>query len=277
MLDDDGSMEGDDPADSGQPTKPARTILRQEVVAGAEQLQRPARGLFLSAVSAGVDIGFGPLMVVAVFALAPTESLSRKLVVAFVYAIGFVIVILGRSELFTEHTTLAVLPLLSGDASLRQVSRLWVLVYVGNLVGVVAFVLLAAPLGLTMGMFDEVAAQAVAHELVDMGAWAMVGSGVLAGLLMGLVSWLVAAARETIGQVVMILLGAGAIAFLGLHHSIAGSVEVLIGVVASDVPVVDYGRFLVASTLGNAIGGIFLVALLKYGHVTEAGTRRDQE
>jgi formate/nitrite transporter FocA (FNT family) len=41
---------------------------------------------------------------------------------------GFLFVILGRSELFTEHTTLAVLPVLDGRASLRQLGRLWGLI-----------------------------------------------------------------------------------------------------------------------------------------------------
>ena len=226
----------DESSDSGEATKPASAILRQEISIGTEQLDRSASGLFLSAVSAGLDIGFGPFMVVTVMALAPTETLATTVVTAFVYAIGFVIVILGRSELFTEHTTLAVLPVLSTRATIGRLARLWTLVYAGNMVGVVAFSAGAVPLGIGLGLFSEVHAGRLAEHLLGVGWWVMFGSAVAAGWMMGLVSWLVTAARDTVGQLVVILLITGSIALLGLHHSIAGSVEVLLGVFSAAVP-----------------------------------------
>jgi formate-nitrite transporter family protein len=270
-----GERGEENPADTGDATKPAATILRQEISVGTEQLERSASGLLLSAVSAGLDIGFGPLMVVAVLAIAPDEAISTRFMVAFVYAIGFVIVILGRSELFTEHTALAILPYLSGEASLAQVARLWGLVYAGNVAGVVAFSLLAAPLGTGLGLFGAEDAALMSGLLLDHGWWVMFGSAVAAGWLMGLVSWLVTAARDTVGQIVIILLITGAISVLGLHHSIAGSVEVLIGVLAADASLGDWIVFLAASTLGNALGGIVFVALIKYGHVARTGLPGD--
>jgi formate/nitrite transporter FocA (FNT family) len=251
-------------------TKPAETILQQEIAIGSEQLERPAGGLFLSAVSAGLDIGFGPLLVVTVMAVSPEATLGSRLVMALVYAIGFVIVILGKSELFTEHTTLAVLPLLDGRTTLRRVARLWGLVYGGNLLGALAFAVLAVPLGTGLGLFDAPDVGRMSHHLTDHAPAVILGSAVAAGWLMGLVSWLVTASRDTIGQVMIILLVAGSIAFLGLHHSIAGSVEVLMGVFAGEVTAGDYLRFLGLATLGNAIGGVVLVAGLKFGHVRDS-------
>ena len=37
-----------------------------------------------------------------------------QFLVANMYPLGFMFVVLGRSELFTEHTTLAILPVLQG-------------------------------------------------------------------------------------------------------------------------------------------------------------------
>lgn len=259
------------PADEGEATKPAGTILRQEIEVGTEQLERPALGLFLSAVSAGLDIGFGPFLVATVLAASPTDSVANRLVVALAYSIGFVIVILGRSELFTEHTALAILPLLSGDASIRQVGRLWGVVYTGNIVGATVFAGLAAPLGVALGAFAEAQIDEISSHLVDFGFLVVLASGIAAGWLMGLVSWLVTAARETISQIVIIVFVAGSISFLGLHHSIAGSVEVLMGVFVAGLPVGDFLLFLLGATIGNAIGGIVLVAGLKFGHVSRAG------
>ena len=260
------------PADEGEATKPARTILRQEIQVGSEQLDRPALGLFLSAVSAGLDIGFGPLMVASVIARAGEDALGARAAMALVYSISFIIVILGRSELFTEHTTLAILPLLSGNTSVGRVGRLWSLVYSGNLIGTLGFAAFAGPVGLALGLFRARDVATMSRQLTGFGGWAIFGSAVAAGWMMGLISWLVTAARDTVGQILIILLIAGAISFLRLHHSIAGSVEVLMGVLVAGVPTLEYGRFLLIATLGNAIGGIVLVAGLKYGHTIKART-----
>ncbi len=262
------------PADEGEATKPATTILRQEIEIGEEQLERSTRGILLSAISAGLDIGFGPLLVATVLAFAPHDTIGARLVGAVVYAIGFIIVIIGRSELFTEHTVLAVLPLLSRRTTISRVARLWGLVFGGNMIGVVAFAAFAAPLGLGLGLFTAEDVTHMAHGLTETAPLVMFGSAVAAGWMMGLVSWLVTASRDTMGQILIILLVAGSIYVLQLHHSIAGSVEVLIGVFAGSVAFEDFLRFLVIAALGNAAGGIIFVALLKNGHVANSAYPR---
>ncbi len=257
-------------ADEGEATKPSETILRQEIETGMEQLRRPTSGLLLSAMSAGLDVGFGPLMVTTVLAISPEETLATRLVSALAYSIGFVIVILGKSELFTEHTTLAILPLLSGQTTMRRVTRLWLVVYAGNLVGALAFAALAVTLGPGLHLFTVDDIGRLCDRITQFGGWVIFGSGVAAGWMMGLVSWLVTAARDTVGQVLLIILVAGSISFLHLHHSIAGSVEVLMGVLTGQVTPFGFARVLALATAGNAVGGIVLVAGVKYGHVTKA-------
>ena len=91
-------------------------------------------------------------------------------------------------------------------------------------------------------------------------------SGILAGWLMGLLSWLVAAGRDTISQIVIVWLITTAIGLERLHHAVLGTAEVLGGVFASDVTLADFAHFLLWATLGNAIGGPIFVALLKTAH-----------
>jgi formate/nitrite transporter FocA (FNT family) len=91
-------------------------------------------------------------------------------------------------------------------------------------------------------------------------------SGIMAGWLMGLLSWLVAAGRDTISQIVLVWMITTAIGLAHFHHAIAGSVEVLAGVFAGEATLGDYGHFLLWTTLGNLIGGPIFVAMIKYGH-----------
>ena len=104
-------------------------------------------------------------------------------------------------------------------------------------------------------------------------------SAILAGWLMGLVSWLVTAGRDTISEIVFVWLVTGTIGLAHFHHCIAGSVEVLAAVFAGQgTTLADFGHFLLFSTLGNVIGGVFFVALVKYGHATKVrpGMRHPQ-
>ena len=77
----------------------------------------------------------------------------------------------------------------------------------------------------------------------------------------------VSAAKETIAQVFFVWLIATAIGLSHLHHCIVGTVEVLAGYFAgAGISLADFGHFLLWTTLGNAAGGVFFVALVKYSH-----------
>jgi formate/nitrite transporter FocA (FNT family) len=233
-------------------------------------MNRERSGLLLSGLSAGLDIGFGPLMMAVVLTLSEGGfgNLPTEMLLASVYSIGFMFVILGRSELFTEHTTLAVIPVLDEKASVQQLARLWGLVYLGNIAGGFLFTLLVLPLMPGLGVvspeaFETIALKLVTHEV----QWLLIG-GLFAGWLMGLLAWLITAAQETTSRLLLVFIVTGTIGLLHLPHSIAGNVEVLFGLlISSAVSPLDYLTFLALATVGNAFGSGIFVALLKYGHV----------
>ncbi len=196
------------------------------------------------------------------FSNALVELLSANM-----YSFGFVLVILGALEFFTEQTSLAVLPVLNREASVKALLRLWGIVYVANLIGAALFAGLAVITGPRLGMISPEAFGTIASSVVDHSGPTMLLSAILAGWLMGLLSWVVAAGRDTISQVVVVWMVTSAIGLGHLHHAILGSVEVLAGVFASrGASIGDFGHFLLWTTLGNIIGGSFFVALLKYTH-----------
>jgi len=251
-----------------------RTVLGSLIESALHEMNRERSGLLLSGFSAGLDIGFGPLMMAVVLTLSTGGfgDLITELLLASVYSIGFMLVILGRSELFTEHTTLAVIPVIDDQASLRDLGRLWGLVYVGNIVGGVAFTLLAVLLMPGLGVVEPAAFETIAYKLVSHELQWLVVAGVFAGWLMGLLAWLITAAQETMSRLVIIWIVTGTIGILHLPHSIAGNVEVLFGLfMSASVTITDYLVFLTLATVGNALGGGIFVALLKYGHVIRGG------
>lgn len=255
-----------------EPQKSYHTILEQEVASAEEELQRPALALLLSGLTAGLDLGFGPLTMVVLAATLETAVSKPVLhvLMANAYAVGFIFVVLGRSALFTEHTTSAVLPVLTGRASVGELFRLWGLVFLGNTIGCILFSAFAATL--VPSLVDGSASQfaELAHRTVAYPSWVMFLSAVMAGWIMGLVSWLVVASRETINQLVCVWLATTVIGLAGFHHSVAGTVEILTGVMLGQgATLTDYLRFLVLAVPGNAIGGTVFVAALKWGHIQQ--------
>jgi formate-nitrite transporter family protein len=256
------------------PKKSYREILDQLVKEELSQLKRPSIGVFISGLSAGLDVGFSLLLMAVMFTLvngvfpAPVVDI----LVANMYSIGFILVILGRSELFTEHTTLAFLPVLNRQASLWLLMRLWVLIYTSNLVGTALFALLVTLVGPSLGVIDPAVFGLIATDLVKHDWWVILISGVMAGWMMGLLSWVVTASRDTISQVLLVWIVTTSIGLAHLHHSIVGTVEVLAAVFARQgVSFADYGHFILWTTLGNAVGGLVFVALIKYGHASRGG------
>lgn len=253
--------------------KSYHTILEQQTSRAEEELARPALALFLSGLTAGLDLGFGP------FAMAVSSTLLKDvfpepvlvLLNANLYSIGFIFVVLAYSALFTEQTTSAVQPILSGRASVHRLFRLWGIVLVANLIGGSLFAAFAAVLGPASGVAEPAALGELARRVVEQPWWVMLLSAIGAGWLMGLLSWLVVAARDTVSQIVFVWLTTMLIGLAALHHSIAGTVEVLMGVfVGQGATMADYGNFLVWAVLGNAVGGVVFVAGLKYAHVEQS-------
>lgn len=256
------------------PKKSYREILEQQVKEELSQLARPSGGLFISGLSAGLDVGFSVLLMAVMLTLVggTLPAPVVEILVANMYSVGFIFVILGRSELFTEHTTLAFLPVLNQRASIGALARLWGLIYGSNLIGAAIFALLVTQIGPDLGVVEPAAFGEIARKMVEHSWWVILTSGILAGWLMGLLSWLVTASRDTISQILLVWLVTTSIGLAGLHHSIVGTVEVLAGIFAGQsITLGDYGHFILWATLGNAIGGLVFVALVKYGHATRQG------
>jgi len=253
---------------------PTTDILESVIESGQHEMERETSGLLLSGFSAGMDVGFGPLLMAVLLTLSAGGygDLTTELLLASAYAVGFIFVIVARSELFTEHTTLAVMPVLDGRATIRSLARLWGLVWASNVVGGFVFTAFIVTLMPNLGVAEPDAFAAIAHQLVDHDLRWLFVAGILAGWLMGLLAWLLAAAQETLSRLVIIWLVTASIGILHLPHSIAGNVEVLFGLFVSDqVSLADYAAFLALATVGNAVGGGVFVGTVKYGHVVRGG------
>ena len=198
----------------------------------------------------------------------------RPVVANLGYTLGFLVVILGRQQLFTENTVTAIIPLLDEPERFKKfclVARLWAVVLAGNLIGALGVAFAVAHSGAfsdaARGAFLDIGMRTLSH-----GFWTVLLKGVFAGWIIALLVWLLPASQGSRVSVIVILtyiVGLGE-----LSHVVAGSVDAMYAVAmgASTWPHYLSG-FLLPSFLGNSIGGVLLVSMLNYGQVAVKGER----
>jgi formate/nitrite transporter FocA (FNT family) len=236
-----------------------------------EELHRSARTLAFSGLAGGLAMGLTGLSVACLRSILGTGS-WEELVSFLMYPIGFIAVIIGRAQLFTENTLYPVVLVLDETRKRRlnlfKMLRLWGVVFTANVCGAFLFALLAIRVpALTPDISSELVKlglQAVSHPSAHI-FW----SGVIGGWLIALVAWMVTASQWTIGQVMMIWLLAFVVGIGKFAHCIATSGEILSAVVAGSLGPVTYLQWLLYATLGNIAGGVVIVSLLNYGQVAE--------
>jgi len=238
------------------------TIRRE----GEDELRRPAAALAWSALAAGLSMGFSFIAEGLLTAHLP-DSPWRPLVSKGGYCIGFLVVVLGRQQLFTENTLTVILPLLSRKdlATLLRVLRLWGIVLLANLAGTFLFALCLA----RTTLFDA----RTQGALLDIGrahfgaSFATVAvRAVFAGWLIALMVWLLPGAESA--KVSIIIIITYLVGLAGFNHIVAGSTAALFVVAMKSVPLTTYlAQFVIPTLLGNIIGGVSLVAALGHAQV----------
>ncbi len=257
-----------------EPPAPPRAIAVDEAVRadGEAELVRPLPALFWSALAAGLSMGVSFIVPGLVRAQLPDAG-WRPLVTALGYPIGFVLVILGRQQLFTQTTVTVVLPLLEWrDArTLGAVARVWAVVLVGNLLGALLVGWAAGNTPL-FDPGDRTALAALAAEPMAAPFAASLLRGIVAGWLIALIVWLLPfaeAARVWVVFVVAYVVG------------VAAFPQIVTAAVAAFYATTTGGSawgpalwgFLLPTLIGNTAGGVVLVALLNHAQAT-AGDHR---
>jgi len=191
----------------------------------------------------------------------------RELVSNLGYTVGFLIVVLGRQQLFTENTLTPILPLLHNRDlhTLWRVLRLWGLVLAANIAATWVFAAVAAHTQVfdaeAKAAFAEISRHAIAGPFSTTFLKA-----VFAGWLIALMVWLLPAAEGA--RPLIIIIVTYVVALPHLAHIIAGSVDAFYLVAIGEAGYGDYlTRFFVPTLLGNVVGGVALVAVLNYGQV----------
>lgn len=235
---------------------------------GEEEMERPLTSLWWSGVAAGLSISFS-LLAQAILETHLPDAAWRPLVASFGYCVGFLMVVMGRQQLFTESTITVVLPVLKDlrVENLWRMARLWAIVLLANLVGTLFAALFCTftPV-VPPAVFDGM--MTISRHLTEFGWWDIFFRGISSGFLIAAMVWMLPSAESA--KFAVITLMTYLIAVSGSTHIVAGSMEAYLLVLAGDWAwwqmIVQFAGPVL---IGNMIGGTALFALISYAQVME--------
>lgn len=237
-------------------------VIRQE---GEEELARSNRSLVWSGVAAGLMMSFSVLGE-AIFRTYLPDAPHAFLIENIGYSFGFLLVVMGRLQLFTENTITTVFPFLNDPRLGLATLRLWSVVLSANVAG--AF--LAAVIFHTAAIAPELhpAIQSLSEHATHMGAWESFMRGIPAGILVAAMVW---SMPQASGSRIFLIFGfTWLIAAGDFTHIIAGSVEMAYLLTGGELGVGQaVFEFFLPVLAGNIVGGTAIFTMIAYGQVVD--------
>ncbi|ADJ14068.1 formate/nitrite transporter family protein [Halalkalicoccus jeotgali] len=243
----------------------ADEVFQRIVAAADEEVTSGTRELFFSALAAG----FAITITVMLYSSLTASTNGHPILSALLYPLGFIYIIIGGYQLYTENTLPPVALTLERLTSIPTLLRHWTIVLVGNFAG---GAIGAAALAWG-GVFSPAAAAAAIHHAEHGLATPrsdLFFKAVFAGLIVAGVVWIVYASRDTISRLVVVYMAFLAIPLGDLFHVVTSFTEMIYMVFVTDLnPLVGMTDFVGPVLLGNTVGGIVLVTVVNYFQTSE--------
>lgn len=246
-----------------------RTIFHRTAEEGRVRLERGTGDLISTGILGGMDVSLGVLALLLVYQATGSSTLA-----ALAFTIGFIALFLGRSELFTENFLIPIAAIAGGAGTIRQLLRLWTVTLVMNMVGAL---ILAGLVAIGYPELGETADD-VAGLYSDAEPLPAVARGLLAGITITLMTWLVHAARSDFGRIVAVTVAAFLLSAGKMHHVVVISGEMFIAMLTGEASfgLRDWARVAAIATITNAVGGLVLVTVLRFVQVGPGVIRHER-
>ena len=255
--------------------RPSAEEIYEQVANNARQeLGRSTVSLIISGFAGGTFMGLSALGTAIALAMLTPPGQHASGAVEFIakmfYPIGFIVVIIGRSQLFTENTLYPVALVLSEKRHFWNTMRLWVAVLPSNVLGAFAFACLVS---LTHALKPEFVQSlaALGLEAAHNPSSTIFWSGVMGGWIIALTAWLVSGSHSITGSVMIIWILTFVVGLGSFAHCIATSGEVLAAILIHQAPWSAYPAWFFPAVAGNICGGVGMVTILEYGQVIYGG------
>ncbi len=226
------------------------------VAEGEQRLGRSFRDILITGAVAGMEVSFGVLALLAV-----QRATHSPLLAGLAFSVGFLALLLGHSELFTEGFLIPVTTVVAQRATVTQLAKLWLGTLVANLVGgwFITWLLMTG--------YPDLHATAVTsakHFATAPFSARSVALAVIAGAAITLMTRMQHGTDSMAGKIAATIAGAFLLAGLQMFHSILDSL-LIFSALHGQAPFgyADWARWFSYTVVGNLLGGVLLVTVLR--------------
>jgi nitrite transporter NirC len=216
-------------------------------------------GYFILSMLAGVYIGFAIVLVFAIGApLSAAGSPFTKTVMGASFGVALALVIFAGSELFTGNNMVMAVGGLKGRVPAWGVGAIWMVSFVGNLVGSLGLAWLVMRSGVLGGAPQAAFIEKTVDTKMHLDTGELFFRGVLCNWLVCLAVWSAMRSTSEAGKLIMIFWCLFAFIGAGFEHCVANMTLLAIGLFQAHGPELTWAGFvhnLVPVTLGNIVGG----------------------
>jgi nitrite transporter NirC len=229
-------------------------------------LEKNPLGYLLMSFLAGLYIALGSILMGFVGGCL-TGMPAQKLVCGIVFSVGLCFVTMGGAELFTGNNFVMAVGSLTKAVTWGQTVKLWIVCYIGNLLGSIVGAALFTATGIPgSGDVGTFFANAAANKMSG-AAGNLLAKGILCNILVCIAIWCGAKLKSEGAKIAMNFCCVTTFVTCGFEHSVANMTFLSIGLMNPHEATVTLGGFfynLGIVTLGNMIGGILFVAVPYY-------------
>ena len=224
--------------------------------------------LFISSILAGAYIGFASQLFILVTSASELPYGLSQILGGFVFSVGLIFVVLGRTDLFTGNCLLSYSCYNSASSWFITLKN-WGVVYFGNFIGALVLVGLYHGTGLLAAGHGVIAerAYAIASSKMSLSFFPAFNRGILCNWLVCFAVLLCIYSENNLTKLLVIPAPILTFVALGYEHSIANMYFLPIGIISQSYikveTVLRWGhifRNLIPVTLGNIIGGVVFVS-----------------
>jgi formate-nitrite transporter family protein len=245
-------------ADRDRPREPeVEEAFDRLVSEGSDRLDRPLVPLLVTGFVGGIDVGVGVLAYLVV-----DHETGQPLLAAAAFPIGFIALLLARSELFTENFLVPVTARIAGRGSWVRLVRLWLVTLAANLVG---GIVMATMIVYARPDLRPTAAELGQHYATLGVSWRSFLLAVLAGMVITLLTRMQHAGDDLGPKLVAAVAMSFTLVAAQLFHSVLDSILMFTGLLSGQAGYswADWARALAWSGFGNLVGGVGLVTSIR--------------
>ena len=221
-------------------------------------------GYFISSMLAGIYVGLGIMLIFTIGGLLTSASSpATKIVMGLSFGVALSLVVFAGSELFTGNNFVMAVGSLNKFVTWGEAGKVWIVSFIGNLVGSILAATLFYMAGLATGPVGEFIAK-TSEAKMSMPATELFFRGILCNMLVCLAVWCTFRCKEESSKLIMIFWCLFVFITAGFEHSVANMTLLTIGLfspLGHAVSVSGYAYNILIVSLGNMVGGILFIAV----------------